>query len=185
MRRRICGSSRAVHTRKVFRYRRHSKSAIRQSTICSCGERMYIASMSGFISLFSSILSISGLRLAYRHSESLFPTYSRYSRWGCHLLLPHCLLSSWKIHRWPAPSTTKWFSSVDLQSMADLHLLGLLILLCPRLLSSSSVTVWNISITLILTVPLLLDRRHHLGVLQRLDSISCLDFSRYVEIYQF
>lgn len=59
MRRRIWGSRSAVHTKKDFRYLRRSKSAMRQSTICGCGDRRYMASMSGLSSLFSSILSIS------------------------------------------------------------------------------------------------------------------------------
>lgn len=43
--------------------RRHSKSARRQSTTCGWGERRYMASMSGFTGLRSSMFSISGSRL--------------------------------------------------------------------------------------------------------------------------
>jgi hypothetical protein len=39
--------------------------------------------------------------------------------------------------------------------------------------------------TVLLTVALLLDRGYHLGVLQRLVSIICLDCSRYVNIDRF
>jgi hypothetical protein len=63
MRRRICGWRRAIQTKYDFRYLRRSKSAIRQSTICGSGESRYMASISGFLPLFSSILSISTLVL--------------------------------------------------------------------------------------------------------------------------
>lgn len=59
MRLRIVGSNNAVHTKYAFLYRLREKSAIKQSTICDSGDKRYIASMSGFGGLLSSIFSIS------------------------------------------------------------------------------------------------------------------------------
>lgn len=59
MRLRIVGSNNAVHTKYDFLYLLCEKSAIKQSTIWDSGDKRYIASMSGFGGLLSSIFSIS------------------------------------------------------------------------------------------------------------------------------
>lgn len=76
MRRRIWGSRRAVHIKNALRYLRRSKSARRQSTIWGCGDRRYMASMSGLSSLFSSILSISA-KCYHKLLQALFMPRTR------------------------------------------------------------------------------------------------------------
>ena len=70
-----------VHTRCDLRYRRRSKSAMRQSTTCGNGESRYMASVSGFIGRRCSICSISALcfrRVQNRRSKTrhLLVTFS-------------------------------------------------------------------------------------------------------------
>lgn len=58
-----------VHRRKLLRYRRRSKSAMRHSTICGCGDSMYTASNSLFIGRRCSICSML-VMFSFRMSSS-------------------------------------------------------------------------------------------------------------------